>query len=476
MRFHPFLVAVAAALLTLTALHPTPSAAPASDAHAVRLVIDGPIGPATSDYFSRSLEKAIEQGAGLIILQMDTPGGLDLSMRDIIREILASPIPVAGYVAPNGARAASAGTYIMYASHIAAMAPATNLGAATPVQLGGGGPAPPGQEPKRPGPEEGAGDEPERNGDAEPQAPAGDAMTRKVVNDAVAYIRGLANLRGRNAEWAEQAVRQAASLEAGAALEKNVIDLIAADVDELLAKIDGMTVQVRGTEQTLATAGIPVTTMEPDWRSELLAVITNPNIAYILMLVGIYGLIFEFANPGTIVPGVIGGICLLLALFALQVLPINYAGLGLILLGIALMTGEAFVPSFGILGIGGVVAFVIGSIMLIDTDVPGFGISVALIGAVALFSAALFATVMGLILRARHRPVVSGQEEMIGAPAVALEDFDREGQVRAHGERWIAITDAPVKRGQRLRIVSMEGLRLRVQTESEAGSEQPNGA
>lgn len=474
MRFHPYLARVAAILCALGALAGPLPAFPAFDNHAVRLTVDGPIGPATSDYFSRSLDKAVDEGASIVILQMDTPGGLDASMRDIIRNILSSPIPVVGYVAPNGARAASAGTYIMYASHIAAMAPATNLGAATPVQLGGGGPEIPGREPEK-GDDQEQGEQPSGGTEPEPRPLGEDAMAHKVVNDAVAYIRGLAKLRGRNAEWAEQAVRRAASLDAGEALEKNVIDLIAVDVDELLAKIDGRTVEVHGSKQTLATADIPVTTMEPDWRSELLAVITNPNVAYILMLVGIYGLIFEFANPGTIVPGVIGGICLLLALFALQVLPINYAGLGLILLGVALMTGEAFVPSFGILGIGGVVAFVIGSIILIDTDAPGFGISVALIGAVALFSAILFATVMGLILRARRRPVVSGREEMLGTRAIALEDFDREGQVRAHGERWLALTDAPVTRGQALQIVGMEGLHLRVRAEQEAHSGQPKG-
>lgn len=432
---------------------------PASAQTAVRLIIDGPIGPATADYVSRSLDKGVdEQGASLIILQMDTPGGLDASMRDIIRKILTSPVPVVGYVAPNGARAASAGTYIMYASHVAAMAPATNLGAATPVQLGGGGPKIPGPGAKRP-------DGDAQNGEAEPETPSmgDDAMAQKVLNDAVAYIRGLAKLRGRNADWAEEAVRRAASLDAREALRKNVIDVIAADLNSLLEKIDGMTVQVRGADETLSTKGLSIVTLEPDWRSELLAVITDPNIAYILMLIGIYGLLFEFINPGSFVPGVIGGISLLLALFALQVLPINYAGLGLILLGIALMTGEAFVPSFGMLGIGGVIAFVFGSIMLIDTEAPGFGISVGLIGAVALFSALLFATVMGLILRARRRPVVSGREEMIGARAIALEGFEHQGRVRAHGEMWTAVSDTPVAKGQALRIVGMDGLHLKVQ-------------
>ncbi|HKJ76837.1 MAG TPA: nodulation protein NfeD, partial [Gammaproteobacteria bacterium] len=355
-----------ALLLSLVPLWP---AAQEGGGIALQLEIDGPIGPATSDYVVRSLEEAANRNAAAVILRMDTPGGLSSSMREIIQAILASPVPVLGYVAPEGARAASAGTYILYACHVAAMAPATNLGAATPVSIApaGGGPDTPGSEGEK-GP---------------------DAKTQKAVNDAVAYIRGLAKRRDRNAEWAEKAVREAASLDAEAAVKENVADLIAKDVPDLLAQADGRQVEVGGETRTLATKDLMVERLEPDWRSRLLSVITNPNVAYILMLIGIYGLIFEFSNPGMIVPGVVGAICLMLALFAFQVLPVSYAGVGLILLGIALMVAEAFAPSFGILGIGGVVAFVIGSIILMDTDVPGFGVSLWAIGATGAVAAGL---------------------------------------------------------------------------------------
>ncbi|SCZ51699.1 NfeD family protein [Thiohalomonas denitrificans] len=466
-----FLLRLILVLLLVACASAAAQDAEPADRLGVRLDIEGPIGPATSDYIRRSLDKAVEQGAQLVVLRMDTPGGLDSAMREIIQAILSSSIPVVSYVYPRGARAASAGTYISYASHIAAMGPATNLGAATPVSVGGGSPLPGAgeQESDEEPPGRDEGDQPAAD---EPAATYDDPRMNKVVNDAVAYIRGLAELRGRNAEWAEQAVRRGVSLSASAALEKNVIDLIADTPEELLRKIDGRTVTINNEERTLDTEGMALVPMEPDWRSELLAVITNPNIAYILMLIGIYGLIFEFANPGALVPGIIGAISLLLALFALQVLPINYAGLALIILGVALMLGEAFAPSFGALGIGGLAAFVIGSIILIDTDAPGFGISPALIGGVALFSGALFMFLMSAVIRARHRPVVSGSEEMVGILATALEDFDHEGHVHAHGERWRARTDTPVRKGQQVRVMGLDGLCLNVTPQEETPEQQ----
>lgn len=313
------------------------------------LSVDGAIGPASADYLVRGIERAAEDGAQLVVLELDTPGGLDASMRRIVKAILASQVPVAGFVAPSGARAASAGTYILYACHIAAMAPGTNLGAATPVRLG---------TPDKPA--------------EKPPARDADPMARKQVNDAAAYIRGLAQLRGRNAEWAERAVREAVSLAAHEAAAQKVIDLQARDLPDLLRQLDSRSLRVGERALTLATAGATVERQAPDWRARLLAVLTDPSVALILMMIGIYGLIFELANPGMALPGVLGGICLLLGLYALQMLPVNYAGLALIALGLAFMVGEAFVASFGVLGIGGIVSFVVGALILIDTEVPGY--------------------------------------------------------------------------------------------------------
>ena len=422
------------------------------------------IGPATGDYVVRGIERAALGGSTLVVLEMDTPGGLDTAMRDIIQAILASPIPVVTFVAPQGARAASAGTYILYASHVAAMAPATNLGAATPIQIGGAEPEDRGGDASQG--ERGDGGGNANDGAAPTPAAAPEPSTaseRKAVNDAVAYIRSLAEQRGRNAEWAERAVRSAASLSARAALDEHVIDLIASDLDDLLAQLDGRAVTVAGAERVLATAGIAVTRVEPDWRTQLLSVISNPTVAYILMLIGIYGLIFEGYNPGAILPGVVGGISLLLALWAFQVLPVNYAGLALIALGVMLMIAEFFVPSFGSLGIGGVVSFVFGSVILIDVDTPGFGVSRPLIGTIAAAGAAAVLGVIWLALRARRMPVVSGVEEMLRVEVTALEDFAAEGAVRAHGERWRARTRTPVHKGQRLRVTNIEGLVLDVE-------------
>ena len=429
--------------------------AAAADGRALLLNIDGAIGPATSDYISTELSRAQEQGVALVILEMDTPGGLDTSMRDVIQAILSSPVPIVTYVAPSGSRAASAGTYILYASHVAAMAPGTNLGAATPVQVGGM----PGSPQPRPddGSEEGS--EKGKEGDTAPST----AMERKMVNDAVAYIRSLAELRGRNAEWAEQAVREAASLPAHQALEMGVIDVVADDVEQLLGKINGRTVKLATGKATLATAGLEVERVEPGWRTRILAVLTNPNVAYVLMLLGIYGLFFELANPGAILPGVLGGISLLLALFAFQALPINYAGLGLILLGIIFMIAEAFAPSFGALGLGGVVAFVIGSVMLIDTDVPGFQLSIMLIIGFAVASLLLLVASAGFAIRAHKRPVVAGRQQMVGSVGTASTDFEGTGWIRIHGERWRAQCDVALRTGQRVRVVDLDGLLLRVE-------------
>ncbi|NIP71723.1 MAG: nodulation protein NfeD [Gammaproteobacteria bacterium] len=420
--------------------------------------VSGPIGPATSDYLVRGLEKAADQKAELAVVRMDTPGGLDTSMREIIQAIIESPVPVATFVAPGGARAASAGTYILYASHIAAMAPGTNLGAATPVQVIGGPPGPGGGDRPEDGPEPDSEDE----GGAGPE-PSGDAMERKMVNDAVAYIRSLAKLRGRNADWAEEAVRSAASLPADEALKLNVIDVVVRDVPALLAAIDGREVSVKGQKVALSTKNLAVQAVEPDWRTRLLSVITNPNVAYVLMLIGIYGLFFEFANPGFIVPGVVGAIALVLALYALHVLPVNYAGLALILLGIVFMLAEVFVPSFGALGIGGVIAFVIGSIILMDTESEFYTISRPLIFAVALTSAGAFIGVMGMVLKARMRPVVSGRESLVGATGEAVDDFEDRGRIRAQGEIWQAHTQRPVKKGQPVRVTALHGLRVEIE-------------
>ena len=427
------------------------------------LEIEGAIGPASADHFIRALDDAEEAQVDLLVVRMDTPGGLDKSMRDMIKALLASDTPVATYVAPNGARAASAGTYIMYASHIAAMAPATNIGSSTPVSIGGGSPLPlPGStEPKDEEPQADSGDE---SGDV---PPPGSAMERKVVNDAVAYIRSIAELRGRNIEWAEKTVREASNLPASEALELDVIDLVAEDIEDLLAQIDGMTVDVDGRPVTLETAGSEVHRIETDWRYEFLSAITDPNVAYILLTIGLYGLIFEFYNPGTGVGGIVGVICLLVGAYALQMLPINYAGLALIVVGVGLMVAEAFTPSFGVFGVGGVAAFVIGSIILMDTDLPGYQVSIPIIAGVATASGALALITIGAAVRARQASVVSGAEAMIGAEGEALDDFEREGLVRAAGEVWQARSREPLEKGARVTVAAVEGVRLEVKPTDE---------
>jgi membrane-bound serine protease (ClpP class) len=421
-----------------------------ADRRVVLLDVDGPIGPATADYLVQSLEKSSELNAELVIIRMDTPGGLDASTRDIIKAILDSPVPVATFVTPGGARAASAGMYILYASHIAAMSPATNVGAATPVSIIGG---------EQPEQQQKPGDD---DKDANTETVPDNTMKRKVINDAVAYARGLAGRHGRNADWAELAVREAASITAEKALETGVIDLIATDIGDLLNQVNGKTIEVRGREWVLDTASLQVEQLEPDWKSELLGVITSPTIAYLLLLVGVYGLFFEGYNPGAIFPGVIGAICLLIALYAFQMLPVNYAGFALLALGIILMIGEVMAPSFGVLGIGGIISLVIGSIILIDTDVPGYMISRPLIGALATVAGLGLMAIAGIALKARLRPIVSGREQMIGASGIALTDVYREGEVFVHSERWSAVSGAPLHKGQAIVVTGIDGLTLTV--------------
>ena len=536
-RFRVSLAAIAAlAAIGAAALAAIAAAdVPTRDAKiATVLQVNGAIGPATSHYVTKGLETARLNGSRVVVLEIDTPGGLDSSMRDIIRAILASPIPVVSYVSPSGARAASAGTYILYASHIAAMAPATNLGAATPVSIGGGSepssghdddgagekpdeksPEPSGQQqpgapgsaeshasPERPqGPghqppvgRQSSGEQrqpsaehqssPERqssgerqssaerqsSGERQPSAerqpeirPSASPMERKILNDAVAYIRGLAELRGRNADWAEQAVRGAASLSATAALKQNVIDVVARDLPDLLSQIDGREVHVGSNVVKLATRDLAIANLKPDWRVELLSVITNPTIAYGLLLIGIYGLLFEGYNPGAVFPGVVGAISLLVALFAFQILSVNYAGLALVAVGVGMIIAEFFFPTFGSLGLGGLIAFIVGSLILFDTDIPGMNIGLPVIAGVATVGGLVIVAMAWLASHSLHRPVVTGVQVMVGENAEVLEPFSGKGRVRYGGEIWNAVSSSAVRAGQVVRIKRVDGLTLWVE-------------
>jgi membrane-bound serine protease (ClpP class) len=409
------------------------------------LVIDGMINPATAEFFARGLAQAQASNAALVVLQLDTPGGLDTSMRAIIKEILASTVPVATWVGPSGARAASAGTYILYASHIAAMAPASNLGAATPIAIGtqAPDPAPPSSKP------------------GVVSGPV-DTLHEKAVNDAAAYLRSLAQLRGRNADFAERAVRKAHSLSAQEALRAGVIDLIATDLDDLLRQADGREVDVGGSKARLALAGAQVQTVRPDWRTGVLAVLSNPTVALVLMMLGVYGLFAEIVHPGTAVPGVAGGICLLLGLYALHLLPVNWAGVALVLLGAALMIAEVFLPTFGVVGIGGIVALVVGGAMLIDSDGGGRAIPFPFVLGLAAVSALVIFGIGSFAMRARRRPVVSGREGLIGSRGVVTVVDEEGAWARVQGASWRVRSREPLALGAEVQVDRVDGLTLDV--------------
>ena len=454
----PWLFAVLASMLAVSAAAAQDGQPSQATPRVLRLSLDGPVSPASASYIERGIRRAADQHMQAVLLEMDTPGGLDTSMRSIIKAILGSSVPVIGYVAPSGSRAASAGTYILYACHVSAMAPATNLGAATPIQL------------LNPGKPDGKPD-PASASSAPPGA--GSAETRKAVNDAVAYIRSLAEQRGRNADWAEQAVRNAASLSARQALARHVIDLVEPDAAALLAAVDGRKVSLASGSQLLHTAGARVDTWLPDWRIRFLGTIANPSIAYLLLLIGIFGLLLEGYHPGAVLPGVVGAICLLLALYAFQLLPVNFAGLLLMALGVVLIISEAFVPAYGSLGIGGIISFVIGSVVLMDTGVPGFGLPMSLILTVALVAALLVVGIVWMAWRSQRQPQASGAEEIVGMVGEVVADFVGKGTVHVHGERWQARSKVPMRAGDAVRVTAINGLVLDVALVPRADSPDP---
>ena len=426
--------------------------------------LDGAVGPASADLVIRAIEDAGEANAEALVIRMDTPGGLDKSMRDLVKAILAADVPVVTYVSPDGARAASAGTYIAYASHIAAMAPATNIGSSTPVSIAPVGPSPD-PRPPRPAPEPDGSGEKAEGQEPEPAAePAADAMTKKVVNDAVAYLQSLAEKRGRNIEWAEETVRDGANVRATEAVERNIVDLLAPNLAALLADLDGREVGIDDEVRVLATANAELHFVETDWRHEVLSIITDPSIAYGLLIIGVYGLILEFYNPGMLFPAATGIICLLLGAYGLQMLPINYAGLALIVIGLGMLIAEAVTPTYGVFGVGGVIAFVLGSVMLMDTELPGYQLPLPIIAGFAVSVGGIAFFVIGSAVRARRSRVVTGQESMVGADALVLDDFESEGSVRAFGEIWRAKSDAPLTKDEQVRIKAVNGLVLRVES------------
>ncbi len=420
-----------------------------SEARAIILTTQGAIGPAVADYVAMGIEEAELSKAAVVVYQMDTPGGLDHSMRDIIQAILTSEVPVVTYVAPDGARAASAGTYILYASHVAAMSPATNLGAATPIQIGGFPGAP--ESPEKDG---------QKTDEQNSSPPLQSTLEKKMVNDAAAYIKSLAQRHGRNVEWAEKAVREAVSLSASEALELGVVDIVAADLSALLQQLDGREVNLASGKASISTQNLKIVHIAQSWKDRVLGIISDPNIAYILLLLGVYGLIFEVTHPGLFLPGIAGAISLILALYAFQILPVNYSGLALIALGIGLIVSEAFLPSFGVLGVGGIIAFVVGSFILIDEESLRIGYPV--IGITTAASALFIAWVAGRMFVMKGRSFRTGTEGMIGMTGEAIDDFEDRGRIWLMGESWQAKAETRIKKGERVKITGKDGLELSV--------------
>lgn len=477
------LVSLVKSLLALAIVAMPFASTPANaDGKAIVLDLEGALGVATAEYIIGGIEQAEAEGAKVVIIRMDTPGGLVSPMRDIVQAILGSEVPVVTYVSPGGARADSAGTYILLASHVAAMAPTTHLGAATPVSLTGDDLSP--REPEKPestteessdedtdaAADESSSDESATDDDK--NAPS-TAMERKVLNDAISYIRGLAEAHGRNADWAEDAVRHAATLTATEALEKNVIDLIADNRGDLLKAIHGREVKVNNQPFVIDSENLTIEVVEPNWRLKILNTVASPEIAILLLMVGLYGLLFEGYNPGAIIPGVAGVICLLLAAYALQVMPVNYAGLALIVVGLILIIAEAFVPSFGALGLGGIVALAFGSIMMFDSGVPGFGISITFVVTLAVAMGGILLWMITYLLKLRRRGAVSGRDSIIGGTAVAMDSFVGQGRVWLEGEAWAARSEVPVTKNQAVSVKRMDGLVLDVEPAASEGSTDP---